>query len=190
MNIMQCFTFNFGPVIMFIINDLSTMQRENVSMKNDFLIKMIGDHEKKSAYTKGILENLPEWFGNKEALDDYVVKVRELPYWAAQDTAGNCVGFFSVKTHYGNTGDIFVCGVLPRYQNNGIGKALYDAAEKYLVENGCKYAIVKTLSDIVNYEPYAQTRNFYKNIGFEPLITLTEMWDEENPCLIMIKLIN
>lgn len=25
------------------------------------------------------------------------------------------------------------------------------------------------------------------SVGFEPLITLTEMWDEETPCLIMVK---
>lgn len=41
----------------------------------------------------------------------------------------------------------------------------------------------------VAYEPYEQTRKFYESIGFEPLITLTEMWDEENPCLIMIKML-
>ena len=47
--------------------------------------------------------------------------------------------------------------------------------------------IVKTLTDTVDFEPYAQTRKFYKSIGFESLITLTEMWDAENPCLIMFK---
>jgi predicted lactoylglutathione lyase len=34
---------------------------------------------------------------------------------------------------------------------------------------------------------YEKTRNFYKKMGFEELVTLTEMWDENNPCLIMIK---
>jgi len=29
--------------------------------------------------------------------------------------------------------------------------------------------------------------NLHQSVGFEPLITLTEMWDEENPCLIMFK---
>ena len=28
---------------------------------------------------------------------------------------------------------------------------------------------------------------FYIKMGFKELITLTEMWDEDNPCLIMIK---
>lgn len=49
------------------------------------------------------------------------------------------------------------------------------------------YVLVKTLSDAIDYEPYARTRKFYTSVGFESLITLTEMWDEENPCLIMFK---
>ena len=141
----------------------------------------------KSIYTKSVLENLPEWFGNKEALDEYVIKVAELPYWAALNEDNKCIGFFSVKIHYGHTGDIFVCGVLPEYHYNGIGKTLYKMAESYFLQNGCKYVIVKTLSDRVNYQPYDKTREFYKQVGFDSLITLTEMCDDENPCLIMIK---
>ena len=103
------------------------------------------------------------------------------------NNANKCLGFFSIKTHYQYTGEILVCGVHPEYQHNGVGKALYYVVEDYFTQAGCKYVIVKTLSDIVDFEPYAQTRKFYKSIGFEPLITLTEMWDEENPCLIMFK---
>lgn len=147
----------------------------------------IQDYSKKSSCTKAVLEKLPEWFGDKQALDEYAEKVKQFPYYAALNTAGECIGFFSVKIHYQHTGDIFVCGVLPEYQHVGIGKALYHAAENYFVQKGCKYVIVKTLSDTVDFEPYARTRKFYRSVGFEPLITLTEMWDEENPCLIMFK---
>jgi GNAT superfamily N-acetyltransferase len=92
-----------------------------------------------------------------------------------------------VKIHYGTTGDIYVCGVLPEYHGKGIGKKLMNTAEDYFKKNGCKYIIVKTLSEKANYEPYERTRKFYLSVGFEQLITLTEMWDAENPCLIMIK---
>lgn len=68
-----------------------------------------------------------------------------------------------------------------------LGKSLYKMVESYFIKNGCKYVIVKTLSDRVNYQPYEKTREFYNRVGFEPLVTLTEMWDDENPCLIMIK---
>ena len=154
---------------------------------NEATIVEIKDSHIKSIYTREILERLPEWFGNKQSLDDYVVMVKDLPYWVALNKENKCVGFFSVKTHYGHTGEIFVCGILPEYQHSGIGKALYDTTEDYLIKNGCKYVIVKTLSDVINYKPYAMTRDFYKKVGFEPLVTLTEMWDDENPCLIMLK---
>lgn len=88
------------------------------------------------------------------------------------------------------TGEIYVCGVLPEYHKKGVGKKLYAKAEEYFINCGCKYVIVKTLSEIVDYEPYEKTRAFYSKIGFDPLITLTEMWDAENPCLIMIKGLN
>lgn len=162
---------------------------KNAFRLNDIIVIEVKDSLTKSVYTKKVLEKLPEWFGNKQTLHDYVVKVAGLPYWAALNKENNCIGFFAIKMHYGHTGDIFVCGVLPEYHRNGIGKALYNTAETYLIQNGCKYVIVKTLSDTVSYEPYARTRKFYKSVGFEPLITLTEMWDEENPCLIMFKML-
>ena len=68
-----------------------------------------------------------------------------------------------------------------------MGRALYQAAEEYFIQQGCAYAMVKTLSEQADFEPYEKTRAFYRGIGFEPLVTLTEMWDEENPCLIMLK---
>ena len=89
-----------------------------------FKIIEVNDGAIKSLYTRAILESLPEWFGNNNALDEYVEKVAKLPYWAALDQDYRCIGFFAVKTHYGNIGDIYVCGVLPEYQNKGIGKKI------------------------------------------------------------------
>jgi len=59
--------------------------------------------------------------------------------------------------------------------------------EKHFKRKGCEYVIVKTLSEKNPDIHYAKTRVFYKKMGFKELITLTEMWDENNPCLIMIK---
>lgn len=163
------------------------MENNGSFRKKEFRIVSIQDARIKSAYTKMVLERLPDWFGNQMALEEYITKVAEFPYWAALNGENNCVGFFSAKIHYAHTGEIFVCGVLPEYHRFGIGKALYQKAEQYFSEQGCKYVVVKTLSDTIECYPYAKTRSFYKSMGFEQLITLTEMWDEDNPCLIMIK---
>ena len=64
---------------------------------------------------------------------------------------------------------------------------MYKKLEEYFIETGCEYVIVKTLSEMNKDKNYAKTRQFYEKIGFKSLITLTEMWDENNPCLIMIK---
>ena len=92
-----------------------------------------------------------------------------------------------MRIHYGHTGDIYVCGVRPQCHRMGVGRALYGRVERFFLEKGCRYAMVETLSDRAEYEPYEKTRLFYESMGLEPLITLTEMWDENNPCLIMIK---
>ena len=153
----------------------------------NLIIQQIHDADLKSRYAQSVLEQLPEWFGNTQALQEYLAAVRPLPFFAALSPAGECVGFFSVKMHYQRTGDIYVCGILPEYQQQGIGSALYQAVEAYFRAHGCAYVMVKTLSETIDYEPYERTRRFYRKQGFVELVTLTEMWDEENPCLIMIK---
>ena len=153
------------------------------------IITEIRDENQKSQYSKEVLRELPEWFGNETSLCQYVSDVRKFPYWAAIDENGKCIGFISIKTHYDHTGDIYVIGILPEYHREGIGRKLYASAEEYLILNKYRYVIVKTLSEKAQYEPYEKTRKFYLSIGFEPLITLTEMWDVENPCLIMIKVL-
>ena len=151
-----------------------------------FNVVEIKENDKKAEFTNSILRMLLEWFGNEKSLLDYVNSVDKFPYWAAFD-GNKCIGFISIKIHYKRTGDIYVCGVDPEYHGKGIGTLLYKETEKFCVENECKYIIVKTLSEIVEYEPYLKTKKFYIKMGFVELLTLTEMWDKENPCLIMIK---
>lgn len=147
----------------------------------------INDTKQKSDFTLDILKKLPQWFSDKKAVKEYAGKVRELPFWAALNEQNICTGFLAAQAHYGHTAEIYVCGVVTEYQHKGIGKKLYYLMEKHFKELGFKHIIVKTLSEKADSKEYAETRKFYKNVGFEPLITLTEMWDEKNPCLIMIK---
>ncbi len=150
------------------------------------IILEITDGARKSAYTRAILKMLPDWFGNPQAFENYVRDVQKFPYFAAF-VGEHCVIFFSVRVHYGHTGELYLCGVHPAYRNRGIGHALCTASEQYFLSCGCDCMVVKTLSDLVDYAPYRETRMFYKSVGFTELLTLTEMWDENNPCLIMYK---
>ena len=35
--------------------------------------------------------------------------------------------------------------------------------------------------------PYARTRSFYYKMGFVPLEVFPLFWDEDNPCLFLVK---
>jgi ribosomal protein S18 acetylase RimI-like enzyme len=152
----------------------------------EYRIIEIMDNSKKTEYTNLILRKLPEWFGNERGLLNYVNTVYEYPFWAAFDN-NDCIGFFSGKIHYNRTGEIYVCGIDPNYHGKGIGTVLYKKLEEYFIKNNCEYIIVQTLCEIAEYEPYLRTKNFYIKLGFKELISFKEIWDEENPLLIMIK---
>jgi ribosomal protein S18 acetylase RimI-like enzyme len=154
----------------------------------EYKIMKINDANKKTEYANTILRKLPEWFGLEEGLQEYVNTVYKYHFWAAFDH-DSCIGFFVGKTHYNRTGDIYVCGIDPKYHRRGIGTLLYKEMEKYFKRNNCKYVIVKTISDADSDENYKKTRLFYKKNGFEELITIPEIWDENDPCLIMIKIL-
>lgn len=68
-----------------------------------------------------------------------------------------------------------------------MGKKLILKAEQYLRDKNYRFLMVKTLSESEDYEPCRRTREFYKSVGFYPLFETNKIWDEENPCLIMVK---
>ena len=78
-------------------------------------------------------------------------------------------------------------GVRPESQGQGAGTALVTAAENYLRQRDVEFLQVKTLGPSDSSTHYARTRHFYETRGFRPLEETTEIWGEENPCLIMVK---
>jgi ribosomal protein S18 acetylase RimI-like enzyme len=133
-----------------------------------------------------ILRSLPNWFGIEAAIIDYVNNIGELPVLVYQIDNNN-VGFIALKQHNQFTMEIMVMGVLPSYHRQGIGKQLVDSASKYCLDNNIDFLTVKTLAETSTDPYYAQTREFYLNIGFRPLEIFPTLWDENNPCLLMIK---
>ena len=151
-----------------------------------YQILEVTDGQFKKQYAEQILRCLPEWFGNEESLVEYVETVDKYPFFGAFENEV-CVGFFSGKIHHERTGDIYVCGIHPKHHRKGLGKQLYEALEQHFIHQGCEYVIVKTLSPLHTDIHYALTREFYEAIGFKEFYTDYNIWDEENPCLMMIK---
>ncbi len=133
-----------------------------------------------------ILRLLPDWFGQESGLSAYEREIGHLPtFLAVMDEKP--VGFLSVKQHFPCSLEIFVMGVNPLFHHCGIGRSLVQAAEAYARQQGIEYMQVKTLGPSRQDEGYAKTRGFYEAMGFRPLEEFKQIWDEANPCLIMVK---
>jgi GNAT superfamily N-acetyltransferase len=133
-----------------------------------------------------LLDELPDWFGIPEAVDEYVVKAeRETTVVAIANRLE--VGLLTLVRHTAFAAEIDVMAVKPDHQRQGVGRAILDRAEHLLAEDGVEYLQVKTLADTVDYEPYARTRAFYVACGFRPLQVFPDLWDPENPALQLVK---
>ncbi len=149
-------------------------------------IRQIENPDEKQAITLAIMHSLPAWFSPPEDIDRKAVLYRDFPFFSAYD-GGQAVGFLALKLHNAYTGDIHSVGVLEEYNRHGVGTALLAAAEDYLRARGFVYLTVKTLDASADYQPYERARKFYFKQGFVPLEVMTQYWDEENPCLFMVK---
>lgn len=151
-------------------------------------IKYVTDKEEKTRITLEIMNALPEWFSPPEDIVSKSRIHREYPFIAAYDE-GKAVGFAVLKIHNSFTADIYNLGVLKEYHRKRIGHRLIETCEKYCVDHKYKFLTVKTLDESAVYEPYNATRAFYKKEGFYPLEVFTTFWDEDNPCLFLVKVI-
>ncbi|MDD4337673.1 MAG: GNAT family N-acetyltransferase, partial [Firmicutes bacterium] len=83
--------------------------------------------------------------------------------------------------------EIYVMGILKPYHRRGIGRLLIGEAEKWCRDQGIVFLQVKTLSASHPDAYYAETRAFYRAVGFVELEEFPNLWGTANPCLLMIK---
>lgn len=152
-------------------------------------IKEIINADEKSNICDSILRALPNWFGNEPSIVDYVQKVQTMPFYAAYDKGKSSmpVGFVAIKLHNAYTSEICVIGILKEYHRHSIGKMLVACCEAYCHENEMEYLTVKTLDTSAGSKSYEKTILFYLSVGFRPLEVFPLFWDEDNPCLFMVK---
>jgi ribosomal protein S18 acetylase RimI-like enzyme len=134
-----------------------------------------------------ILRSLPDWFGIEEAIVHYVAEIERLPTFLSLDAGGRVAGFLSLKQHDPLAAEVYVMGVRREWHRRGMGRALMERAQAYLLAQGVEYLQVKTLGPSHPDENYARTRCFYEAMGFRPLEQMAELWGERNPCLLMVK---
>jgi ribosomal protein S18 acetylase RimI-like enzyme len=142
--------------------------------------------EEKSKICNDILRALPNWFGIESSILDYIKQVQKLPFYAAYKD-NKAIGFVAVKVHNSYTAEVCVMGILKEYHRQGIGKILINCCEEYCIKNKMEFLTVKTLDESRASKSYEKTRLFYMAVGFKPLEVFPLLWDENNPCLFMIK---
>ena len=133
-----------------------------------------------------VLAALPHWFGIPESVEDYVAAAETNPTVVAT-IDGSDVGILTIVIHTPYAAEVYVMGVLPEHHRHGIGAAMLQAAESWLVARDTEFLQVKTLSPRRDDEGYARTRAFYLAQGFKPLQEFPELWNPENPALQMVK---
>lgn len=145
---------------------------------------MINDPEQKRQIAREILADLPEWFGIPESTEAYIRDSAEMPFIAAMEGA-DAVGFMSMKETSPYTCEIFVTGVKKRLHRSGAGSAMFAAFCEYARALGYRFVQVKTVAAGC-YPEYDATRLFYERMGFCALEVFPTLWDESNPCLVMV----
>jgi len=140
----------------------------------------------KAEVCESILRSLPAWFGIEEAIVQYTVDIDYLPTFLACE-ADEVIGFLSIKQHNPTSAEVLVMGIRQNAHRQGMGRALMHQAQVWLKNQGVEYLQVKTLSPSRSDENYDKTRAFYLAMGFTPLEEFPQIWDKNNPCLILIK---
>ncbi len=140
----------------------------------------------KSAICEPILRSLPEWFGIERTILQYVKDIEAMPTLIAE-TDGQIAGFLTIKQHNEYSAEVHVMAVRSEKHRKGVGRKLIQHAEAYLRRDGVEFLQVKTLGPSRPDERYAGTRVFYAAMGFRPIEEFAELWDRDNPCLLMVK---
>ncbi len=147
-------------------------------------VYQLHDPSEKAKAASLVLADLPEWFGIPANTNQYVEDARELPFWLAT-AEKETVAFITLQSTSEDSAQIHCMGVKKAYQRQGVGSRLYQALEDY-ARSRYKYLQVKTVAEGC-YLEYDQTVAFYRKMGFAKLEVFPSLWDEWNPCLIMVK---
>lgn len=148
------------------------------------MIKQIKDNNEKQKIARDILGALPDWFGIKEAREEYITDSMNQTFFAAIEN--ECpVGFLCLKKTGEATIELAVMGILEDYHRRGIGRRLFVAAKEYAKKQGYVFIQVKTVQ-MGRYDIYDNTNRFYLSLGFKEFEVLPTLWDEHNPCQIYV----
>lgn len=133
-----------------------------------------------------IIAGLPEWFGVQDGIEQCAAAVRSQRGVVSLDEDGVVAGFLTFAVTSPTAAEITWMAVRADARRRGHGRALVEAILDDVCADGARFLLVKTLSAREPDPHYAQTRAFYRALGFEPLTDL-DLWGPGNPALLMIR---
>jgi len=142
----------------------------------------------KARICRGLLQSLPDWFGIPEAVDRFCREARDLPMWVAR-LGDEIAGFATLRQHFPAAAELHLIAVRPKHHRAGVGARLLAAIEAHLNDTATRVLTVKTLAPTAGDQFYARTHRFYATQGFVPLEVFPTLWNVENPCLLMAKVL-
>jgi GNAT superfamily N-acetyltransferase len=141
------------------------------------------------AICAAILATIPEWFGLPASNAEYEALAETGPAVVALGD-GEPLGLMLLKRHFETTLEVYFLAVLRDRHRRGAGRALLARAEAVARAEGRRFVTVKTRGPSKPYEPYERTRRFYEAMGYAALEEFLELWDPENPALMMAKAVS
>ena len=138
---------------------------------------------------RSILESLPDWFGDPEAVTNYERAAGASAFRSLLSVdSGMTVGVALVDRHFPESAELHLIAVAQNVRGHGIGKSLIDRVADDLKADGCHLLSVHTVGASFASEPYAATRAFYRSAGFDPLEEHGRL-DWEGPTLILVRVL-
>jgi GNAT superfamily N-acetyltransferase len=131
-----------------------------------------------------IVRGLPEWFGRDVGIQDCARAVRSQAGLVAVD-GGDVDGFLTYTTA-DDVAEITWMAIGADRRRRGAGRALIEALVERLRRDGVRRLLVKTLSAREPYAPYAETRAFYRSMGFAEEQEL-DIWGPGNPAVLLAR---
>lgn len=105
------------------------------------------------------LEALPEWFGDVDAIDNYVAAAENDDYGSLLAVAPDgVIGAALTRRHFREAAELHLIAVHPEARGTGVGRLLVERIASRLAVDGCTLLSVHTVGPSFENEPYAQTR--------------------------------